>query len=384
MNKLLHVFSIIDTPIAFFDGQFKMMVDAGYDVHLVTGHSDMGYAFAERNNITYKPMVVSRSMSPGSDLKTIRQLVKYIKKEKFDAVFGHTPKGALVSMTAAWLCGVKNRVYYRHGLIYVTARGVKRLVLKLEERFVSLLATDIVNVSNSLGEFALADRLNSAKKQHVIGKGTCGGIDAGRLFNPETLEPRKVAALREFLGLENAFVLGFCGRICNDKGIPELVSAFEMFKERHPEMKAKLLLVGVFDSRDSVSDSVHEAMDSDSDIVLTGMIEKHNLPYYYSVMDVYMFPSHREGFGMSPLEASAMEKPALVSNVVGCANTIIEGRTGFYLPLDSEGICEAMEKMTDAPLRSALGKNGRQWVLANYDFSILWPQVIDLYKKILR
>jgi fluoride ion exporter CrcB/FEX len=102
-------------------------------------------------------------------------------------VVGHTPKGALVSMVAAALSFTPKRIYYRHGLIYTTCKGLKRFILKTEERFVSLLATKIVNVSPSLAALATKEQLNNKQKQLLIGAGTCGGIDAINTFNPETV-----------------------------------------------------------------------------------------------------------------------------------------------------------------------------------------------------
>ena len=103
-----------------------------------------------------------------------------------------------------------------------------------------------------------------------------------------------------------------------------------------------------------------------------------------SLLDVFVFPSHRKGFGMCVLEASAMEKPILDSRAHGCVDAIVEHETGEYINLSAEGICRGMELMLDADLRKRLGENGRKRVLEWYDFKIMWPLVGDLYKKILK
>lgn len=138
----------------------------------------------------YTQIEHTRRIDIKTDLESIRQLYKIIRKEKFDAVFGHTPKWTMVVMIASKLAGVKNRIYYRHGLIYTTASEIERKILKPVEIFTTSFAPKIINVSPSLGDLVIKDRLNSAKKQLVIGKGTCIGIDDENLFNPHLISAR--------------------------------------------------------------------------------------------------------------------------------------------------------------------------------------------------
>ena len=383
--KILHIFTISRTPIAFFDGQFRYLKEHGYEVVLACKREDGIEEFAERNGVKYFPVEIPRSMSPVAILKSIGAIKRIIKDEKPEAVFGHTPVGALCAMIAAKWCGVKNRIYYRHGVIYTTMKGAKYLLFKWEEKFVASLATAVVNVSHSLSRLAAKDHLNTDKKQHVIGHGTCGGIDAVNIFNPTLLNKADLDAAKKKLGLNDVdIVFGFCGRICNDKGVPELIDAFELFRSKHKGLKAKLLLIGAMDIRDGVSGHYADKINEDKDIVLSGHVEGGGIPYYYAMLDVFVFPSHREGFGMCAIEASAMEKPLLVSKVHGCEDTIVEHLTGEYIGLDAESICQGMELMLDADKRRFLGKNGRVKVLEWYDFRVMWPLVKELYERILK
>ena len=383
--KILHIFTISRTPIAFFDDQFRYLKEHGYEVVLACKREDGIEEFAERNGVKYIPVEIPRSMSPVAILKSIGAIKRIIKDEKPEAVFGHTPVGALCAMIAAKWCGVKNRVYYRHGVIYTTMKGAKYLLFKWEEKFVASLATAVVNVSHSLSRLAAKDHLNTDKKQHVIGHGTCGGIDAVNIFNPTLLNKADLDAAKKKLGLNDVdIVFGFCGRICNDKGVPELIDAFELFRSKHKGLKAKLLLIGSMDIRDGVSGHYADKINEDKDIVLSGHVEGGDIPYYYAMLDVFVFPSHREGFGMCAIEASAMEKPLLVSKVHGCEDTIVEHLTGEYIGLDAENICQGMESMLDADKRRFLGKNGRVKVLEWYDFRVMWPLVKELYERILK
>lgn len=383
--KHVHVFSVFTTAESFFDGQFKYLSEQGYEIIVVSSDAQDTKCFCKRNGVRFVPLNIPRSVSPLAIVKAVVSLCLLIHKEKVDAVFGHTPVGALCAMIAAKFCDVRNRVYYRHGLIYTTMQGVKHAIFKAEERLVASLATSIINVSHSLSKLAVAEGLNKAEKQYVIGHGTCGGIDAQNIFNPLLVDADKLLFIKKKLGLNDAgIVFGFCGRICNDKGIPELVDAFELFQRLHHKLKPKLLFIGRFDTRDEISKEKKLQIESNSDIVISGYIEKTDISYYYSILDVFVFPSHREGFGMCVIEASAMEKPILDSRAHGCVDAIVEHETGEYIDLSAEGICKGMEQMLDSDLRKQLGENGRCRVLEWYDFHVMWPLVSDLYKKILR
>ncbi len=378
--KILHVFTLAMTAESFFDGQFACLAAAGYEIHLASA-TIPSEEFCQRNKITFHQINIARRVDLKADLISTKALIDLIKREKFDAVFGHTPKGALVAMMAAKFSRINNRIYYRHGLIYTTATGIKRSVFKIVEQFTSALATKIVNVSPSLSKLAIADRLNRNRKQIVIGNGTCGGIDAIGVFSPQSITDAEISNIRRNLIGESDFVVGFCGRLCRDKGIEELVEGFKLFKTKHPEIKPKLLLVGPYDQRDILADNIKREIIDNVDIIATGNQEKAQLPALYSLMDVFVFPSYREGFGMCVIEASSMGIPILVSRSHGCIDSILENKTGRYIEITAESIASRLGEMLDVNLRDYLGNGGREFVLNNFDYTVMWPQIIKMYDE---
>jgi len=378
--KVLHVFTLAETAEAFFDGQFAYLTDGGQTIHLASS-TEPNANFTRRNNIAFHQINIERRIDIPADIKAIWRLFHLIKKNRYDIVVGHTPKGALVALTAAKLAGVRCRIYYRHGLIYTTACGSMRFVLKSVERFTGFCATHIVNVSPSLSKLAVDDKLNSPSKQTVIGLGTCGGIDTTRQFNPELLSNIDKFTLKSELGIsDNELVVGFCGRICKDKGIMELIDGFRSFRHDHPD--SKLLLVGDFDTRDILPTSYKHEILENKNIIITGLIDKNKISLYYSLMDIFVFPSYREGFGVSVIEASAMQIPILVSTSHGCVDSIREHITGEYIALDAHGVSEGLETMQDRIKRMHYGLNGRKWVVENFDQRKMWPQIANFYNSL--
>lgn len=381
--KILHVFTLNTTAESFFDGQFKILSEHGQEIHLVAD-TEEDKDFSLRNHTFYHRIPIVRAISPITDLTSIRLLIKLISRERFDAVVGHTPKGAMVAMISAKLAGVKTRIYYRHGLIYTTATGLKRIIFKTVERFTALLATNIVNVSPSLSQLAVKDKLNPDSKQTVIGCGTCGGIDTIDTFNPDKVSEDTVSALRHTLGIpDGAFVVGFCGRLCRDKGIIELIEGFKLFREAHPDIDARLLLVGPYDARDILPQHIKDEIKSSPLIISPGSVSHHYLPNYYSLMDVFVFPSYREGFGMTVIEASAMCIPILVSRSHGCVDSIRENVTGRYIDLTPQSIASSLTEMLNPQLRQRLGEAGRNFVTKNFERIAMWPTILDFYKELL-
>ena len=99
--KLIHVFSIFATVESFFDGQFKYLTDQGYEVVVVSSYAQNAEAVCKRNGVRFVPVNIPRSVSPMAIVKAVRKLCLLIREEKVDAVFGHTPVGALCAMKAA-------------------------------------------------------------------------------------------------------------------------------------------------------------------------------------------------------------------------------------------------------------------------------------------
>lgn len=384
-KKILHVFTIISTACSFFDGQFQYLSEVeGYDIHLST-NSDCDEDFVKRNHLTYHQIPIARRMDVKADIKSIIALIKLIKREKFDAVVGHTPKGSLVAMLAARLSGIKCRIYYRHGLIYTTAKGANRFILKTVEKFTSFLANKIVNVSPSLSQLAAAEKLNSQRKQVVIGPGTCGGIDTINVFNPDRIDQQKLELLKKELGITSShFIVGFCGRICKEKGIRELIDGFKMLRSTNQGRQVRLLLVGDYDTRDILPQEYKESIESDPDIINVGKVKKNDLSYYYALMDIITLPSYREGFGMCIIEAGAMGVPALVSRSHGCIDSIVENKTGQYITVSPDGIAEGLSKiMSDPEKQFFLGENASKYVIHNFERTKLWPQIQKFYNETL-
>jgi glycosyltransferase involved in cell wall biosynthesis len=380
MARILHVVNSYFSVPYFIGGQFIYFKNKGHQIYLICSPSEYLESYSQEMGFSYKAIEITRTYSILKDISALYKTYWFIRKNKFDIVVGHTPKGALISMFAGLLCGTKMRIYFRHGLVYETADGLARSVLKLAEKVTSLCSTKIICVSKSLYNLSLKEHLNPVKKQKILGKGTCGGIDTINKFNPELIDKERVVELKQKYKIaENGIVIGFCGRLVRDKGIVELVGAFELLRHELTSWRIVLLLVGVLEERDCLPDEIIGKIKTDNDIVFTGFIN-NDIQYYYSLMNIYILPSYREGFGMSVIEASSMRIPVLTSKSTGCVDSIIENVTGNYIEITPESIAEGIKYFINNPDKaSTFGRNGRNFVTENFDNLTIWKEMEQLY-----
>lgn len=381
MKKILNVVSVYYSIPSFFGDQLKYFTDKGYDIHIVCSPSNKLKGYAKEQNASYKEINIPREISLVEDVKSIYNLYSYLKKEKFDIVVGHTPKGALISMIASFLTKTPHRIYFRHGIFYETKGSFGKFLFKNVERFISSLSNQVVCVSPFVVERSLEDKLTKKDKLVTLNIGSCNGIETHKQFNPKLISNNKRVELLMKLGLQqDQFVIGYVGRLIREKGIIELVEAFSNLSKTHKNIK--LLLVGPFEDKDKLPDYAFDMIKQDSNIVPVGNIDRNDIEYYYSIMDVLVLPTYRDGLGNVLLEASSMEVPVLASSHTGSRDAVVNNVTGEYLKLDSKNIGKKLEKLIyDKNLCSNYGKNGRKHMIKNFDQEIIWKEIEEkLYK----
>ena len=375
-NNILHVVNIYFVLPYFIGGQFKYFKDKGYKFFVVCSESEYLAAYAKENDFDYRVLPVLRSINPIQDIKTVIGICRYIKQKQIGIVVGHTPKGGLLSMIAGWLMRVPKRIYFRHGLVYQTSRGLKRFILMSVDRLASLCATKIVCVSPSVLQHSIHDHLASPSKQIILHKGTCCGIDTEGKFNPNNIDPQKLSSMKSKWGIaDDDWVIGYSGRLVRDKGIIELVRAFRDVKKANAHYK--LLLGGMFEVRDALPDDVQQDIKNDTQIVWTDF-QNSDMEYFYAMMNVYVLASYREGFPTGVLEAQSMQVPVITTRATGCCDSILEGETGLFVEHNVTQLADAIRSIHDA--RSSVdGQKAREWVRKNLENHIVWNEIEKLY-----
>lgn len=379
--RLLHITTVPMTLATFFVGQLRDMQAHGLEVEALSSPGELLEEFGRREGITVHALDMPRRIAWRHDLRALWRLWRLLRRLRPTIVHAHTPKAGLLGMIAAWLARTPVRIYHLHGLPLLTAKR-HRWLLRTAERVACRLAHQVLCVSPSLREVALAERLCPPHKIKVLLRGTINGVDAGERFNPERLPAGTRCATRRRHGIpEDALVLGFVGRLVRDKGLVELTAAWAGLREQFDRLH--LLVVGPVEDRDPVPPEVLAALQGDARVHLTG--QDFDTPPLYAAMDVLALPTYREGFPNVPLEAAAMALPVVATTAVGCRDAVQDGKTGRLVPVgDRVALAAAVASyLADAALRQAHGRAGRAWVSADFCPSELWQATRAEYARLL-
>src|SRR5690606_29042496 len=222
-KKELQVVNIPFVLPYYFGDQIEFLKDIDLDITIACSPGAELDRFCDKYQIQKEGIDIVRKIDPITDLSSLIKLIKLIKKEKFDYVIGHTPKGGLLAMLAARLTGVKHRIYFRHGIVYETSKGFKRKLMVALEKVTSMCETKIVSVSKSVLLYSQNAGVNRPEKNILLNQGTCNGIDFKRFKKQNT------SSIKESLNINaEDRVIGFVGRLVNDKGIEELIDGWKI------------------------------------------------------------------------------------------------------------------------------------------------------------
>lgn len=312
---------------------------------------------------------MERHISLVKDLKSLWRMYRVLRQERPNLVHSMTPKAGLITMLAAWLARVPRRVHTFTGLVWPISSGIKRRVLMATDWITCACATHIIPE----GEGVKNDLLNhhiTNKPIKVLGHGNVRGID---------LEHYKMPVDRES---HNGFTFVFVGRIVRDKGINELVAAFDRLHREHPE--TRLVLVGRReDNLDPVTPATLERINSGNGIDAVG--GQSDVRPFYASADALVFPSYREGFPNVVIEAGAMGLPSIVTDINGSREIIIDGENGIIIPSkNEEALYQAMKSFIENPEKvAAMAANARPLIASRYEQGYVRQCLYDFYDEIL-
>ncbi len=361
---------LLKGQLAFLNHYFEVVAVSGEDEHLK--------AVQEREGVRIIPLQMQRNISPLKDLVSLWQLYFLFKKEKPEIVHSITPKAGLLSMIAAKLAGVPVRIHTFTGLIFPSKKGVLQQLLIAMDRLLCACATHVYpegqGVKKDLKQYKI-----TSKPLKVIASGNVNGIDTA-YFSKEQVAFQEKQKLKKELGInETDFVFIFVGRLVGDKGINELVSAFSQL----PTSNSRLLLVGPFESDlDPLQSNTLNEIQSNPNIITVGF--QTDVRLYYSIADCLVFPSYREGFPNVVLQAGAMGLPAIVTDINGSNEIIMDGENGIIVPPKNvAALYQAMLKMVeDEELYLQLQSNSRNKIVSRYEQQLVWEAVLEEYRKL--
>lgn len=374
MKKLCFVATIPAVVHAFLRGHIQATAEK-YQVTVVCNSADSHLLDGLNARLILLP--IERKPSPWKDTLVLLQLFMLFRRERFDIVHSHMPKTGLLGMLAARMAGIPIRINTFHGEVWATRSGWRRAGLKLFDRLIASLATDILAVSPSQKIFLESEGVLPPGKATVIGAGSICGVDAAR-FHPDAVMRKTV---RHDLGIaRDATVILFVGRLNRDKGMLDLAAAFDVIAKSNPD--AVLLLVGyeedvAFSVIQKICDGVRDRL---RHVKFTSMPER-----YMAAADIYCLPSYREGFGMSIIEAAACTVPTVATRIYGIKDAVAEGKTGLLYPVgDVAALTQNLLKLiAENDLRQQMGNAARQRAMELFSSEKIIQDTMMMYDRLL-
>lgn len=364
----------------FFEGQPEYLRSRGIELHAASSPGPLLDDFGRANDIPVHPVPVERRLALYRDLVSVWRLFKLLRDIQPDILHAHFSKPGIIGMVAGTLARTPIRIYHNHGMALSSARGWKKVLLWVVEKLSCMLAHRVIYVAPSV----LAD----ARRLGVCGPGkgcvvlSANGLDCTKRFIRHSCGTEYRNRCRSLLQIpDNAFVVGFVGRLFKIKGIDDLVRAWLLLAPAEPRLH--LLLVGEFDSRLPISAWARHTIFSETRIHLTGFVDEPAT--VYPAMDVVVLPSYHEGLGYSMIEGAAMELPVIGTRIPGIVDAVLEGTNGLLVdPGHPDQIAAAILKyLRDPGLAEAHGKAGRAFVVGRFQRSAVCESIVQIYDRLL-
>lgn len=370
---MAHVAASAMTPRFLLLPQLRAAQSAGYRVSVICGPGSHLSGVRDMGIAVFEVPFVRRAIAADHFLVVV-QLVRLFWKERIDILHVHTPVAAALARVAAAMSPVPVVIYTAHGFYFhdnmprhqrFAWRGLEWLLSKQTDLVFSQSAEDVkTNHGQGIGLFP-----------HIryLGNGT----DPERYKFSAELRGQ----IREELGIPaQAFAVCFVGRLVQEKGADELLSAVRELLDDAKDVH--LILVGetLASDRDPLeSQDVLDELTARGRLHATGFQDN---PHPYLVAgDAFCLPSWREGLPRSIIEAMFAERPVVATDVRGPREEVVEGVTGYLVPpRDAAALASALHRLVSNPAGAVeMGRKGRIRALSAFNEQDVIQRILRAY-----
>ncbi len=369
MKKLIRVTTADISLNGLLKGQLRFL-NQYYEVVGVAADTGELHEVAEREGIRTIAIPMHREISLRADWQCLWRLVRLFREERPDIVHANTPKGSLLSMMAAKITRVPQRIYLVTGLRYQGARGLFRWLLKTMERITCRCATKVIPEGNGVKACLQNDHI-TRKPLTLIHNGNINGIDTA-YFSPEQVTVEH----------GGTFSFIFIGRIVGDKGMNELAEAIRRLHEDGKQFR--VILVGNFETElDPLQGDNETFLRTAEEVVFVGY-QKDVRPYL-AMADALVFPSYREGFPNVVLQAGSMGLASIVTNINGCNEIIKDGLNGRIIqPRNTQALYSTMRYFIEHPAEvRRMAGNARGIIRERFEQRDVWAALKKMYDDLV-
>jgi len=356
----------------------RFIRDQGWEVTMMSAEGPEINDLVVNEECTHVTIPLTRQITPIQDLKALWRLYKELKRIKPAIVHTHTPKAGLIGMLASYFAHVPVRIHTVAGLPLQTTTGIKKNLLTVIEKITYKCAHEVWPNSRSLFNYISEQKLTSPKKLFMIGRGSTNGINVNE-FDSASLDFFTLESIKQQINWNSSNIyLLFVGRVVKDKGIIELVNAFFNVKRTYPNLK--LILVGPLEQElDPLPENIIHEITSNSDIYAVGY--SNQVKYFMSIANLFVFPSHREGFPNVPMQAGLMNLPVICSDIGGNIDIITHMKTGLLFKVgDSESMTsQILYALDHKEEMNSMSDENKKNIIQNFDRRVVQQKIFEKY-----
>lgn len=375
--RVAHVTTVDMTLRFLLLPQLIRLQEEGFDVTTISAPGPWT-GDLEARGIRHIPWPhATRSWDPRADLVAAWELLQIFRRERFRLVHTHNPKPGIMGRIVARVAGVPRVVHTHHGL-YATPDDppAKRIPVMAVERLAARFSDLELFQSAEDLDWVRRIRLVAPDRSALLGN----GVDLSR-FDPFAIPAQRVASLRTELGIPaNALVVGTVARLVVEKGYREFFAAAARVRAAIPEVR--FLAVGPSDPEKADSLDEKEIEQARENIIFTGW--RTDATLLLAIMDVFVLPSWREGVPRSAIEAAAMGKPLVLTDIRGCREVARDGVEGLLVPpRDPARLAVAIERLLkDRAMRERMGAAARARALECFDERKVLDLIVAQYRSL--
>lgn len=310
--------------------QISDLIKNGWNVNV---YCKRDYSSSYLNNISNSLNVYnvpfSRKVSVIKDLKSLIILTFFLFNKKGLFVYS-TPKASLLGSISSFILFKRRRIYFMRGRVFENYTGLKLLLFEFIEFLISKLSNNIVFLTSFHKNLYIKNKLISSKHAHIIHNGSSNGIDL-RLFSKAL--KNKTFLKRELGYSSNDKIIIFAARICKDKGIKDFIHVTNNLLNEFSDLK--IIIVG---RNEMEIDFQKEYLNNFHKVKLIGWTDE--IEKYFSVSDILLLPSYREGFGNVYVQSSASGCVPVGYDIPGVSSAVKNKFSGILVEFKNKNLLE--------------------------------------------
>ncbi len=370
---------VANTSWYLYNFRFPLMRDLrknGYQVAVVAPHDKYTILLEQEGFKVHNWKVSRSSINPFTEAIALLDLINIYRKERPDLLHHFTIKACLYGTIAAKFSRVYRVINAVTGLghVFLGTRFHNRILRRILKPiytavFMARRSTVVFQNADDQEKLIQLGITESRKARLIYGS----GVDIEK-FKPDLDSSGKFHEPIKIL---------FPSRLIKQKGLQEVLEASQsLWAESY---NFELLLAGDIDidNRSSISQEELLILKEEPRIICLGHV--HNMRKLYSSIDIVVLPSWREGLSRSLIEAAAMERPIITTDVPGCRDVVDHGCSGLLVPLkNSHALKLAINLLIKNPsLARRFGKEAREKVVAEFQVSLVNKRTLEQYENLL-